>query len=98
VDAIVAALDQVTGHPDWDRWEAAGRPAEPDTSWTIAPGEDGPAAPSTWAVERDREAIYLSGPWITRHEPGRSLWSAEIPYSEVDGLRKALTTAAAPAD
>ncbi|AIV35592.1 hypothetical protein [Streptomyces sp. CCM_MD2014] len=89
LDAILAALDQVTSHPDWARWEEAGRLAEPDTSWTIKPGEDGPAAPSAWAVERDREALYLSGPWITGHEYDR--WSAEIPYSELEDLRKALT-------
>ncbi|GHB91673.1 hypothetical protein GCM10010306_103620 [Streptomyces umbrinus] len=27
LDAILAALDQVTEHPDWGQWRARGRPA-----------------------------------------------------------------------
>ena len=89
--ALLAALDQVTTHPHWPRWEAAGRPAAPDTSWTLAPGDTGPAAPAEWTVTPDGDHLRLTGPWIVWHE--RDFWGTEIGYADVDQLRAALTPA-----
>lgn len=88
--ALLAALDQVTGHPQWTRWENEGRPAEPDTSWTLAPGDTGPAAPAAWTVTRDGDRLRLTGPWTVWHERGE-LWGAEITYADMDQLRAELT-------
>ncbi|MGX1514014.1 hypothetical protein [Streptomyces collinus] len=82
-----AAADQITGHPDWARWEEAGRPAPADTSWTLPPDGTGPAAPDDWEITEETadgaHQLRIRGPWIVQHEPGRELWSAEIGYSDL---------------
>lgn len=93
-----AAVDQITGHPDWARWEAAGRPAPADTSWTLAPGEDGPPAPAAWEVTEEvtdgAHQLRIRGPWVVQHEHGRDLWSAEIAYSDVPAFLSKVIDAA----
>jgi len=96
VPALRAALNQVTGNPHWTRWEDAGRPSAPDTSWTRAPGDTGPAAPATWTVTLDTDTLHITGPWAIDHESGRALWYTEIEYADVLPLRAALTKASMP--
>ncbi|MFB8243994.1 hypothetical protein ACFC5X_02890 [Streptomyces sp. NPDC055952] len=91
LDAILAALDQVTDDDAWRRWASDGRPAEPDTSWTADPHGDGEAADPVWSVLRQIDQLTISGPWIVRFEQG--LWSARIAYSDTESLRRALTAA-----
>ncbi|QPL14149.1 hypothetical protein QEH48_gp120 [Streptomyces phage TurkishDelight] len=91
VPALLAALEQVTAHPRWPGWESEGRPAEPDTSWTLTPGDTGPAAPADWTATADAGTLRLTGPWVLYYETGRGLLSGEISYADVDGFRAAVT-------
>jgi hypothetical protein len=94
--AILAALDQVTGHPQWSRWQRPTEGDEADTTWTLPPDGDGPAADPEWAVTVYGGSLTIRGPWIVHHEADRHLLDAEIAYWDVTPLRSALLAAADP--
>ncbi|MEU0739244.1 hypothetical protein [Streptomyces sp. NPDC006134] len=95
VPALLAALDQVTGHLAWRIWQKADN-GSTDTSWVLPPGEDGEAPYPDWSVTRDGDAIVIRGPWVVwppedwQTEP---VVGWEIAYQDVEELRRALLAA-----
>ncbi|GGZ73209.1 hypothetical protein ACFOOM_00960 [Streptomyces echinoruber] len=87
---ILAALDQVAAHPQWQRWPRPAEGEQPDTSWTRAPGGQGPAADPHWTVTLDGDRLHLRGPWVVYHETHRHLLGTELCYRDVPQLRDAL--------
>lgn len=87
VHAVLAALEQVTTHPQWDRWDRMDRPDDP-TAWTADPDGAGETAGPDWRVTLDVEELSITGPWVVSHE--RDLWSAEIAYRDTEALQTAL--------
>lgn len=95
VPALLASLDQVTEHPWWEKWERPVDGAEPDTSWALPPGSEGPLADAHWTVTSDGDAILIKGPWIVWYEPDRSIATTEICYRDLAELREALNAVSA---
>ncbi|MER7477404.1 hypothetical protein ABTX60_07075 [Streptomyces sp. NPDC126510] len=90
---IPAALDQVTGHPQWQRWTRPAQGEQPDTSWTLPPDKQGPAADSHWTVTVDGDRLHIRGPWVVHHEVHRNLLGTELGYRDMTELRKSITDA-----
>lgn len=90
---ILAALDQVTGHPQWKRWPRPAEGEQPDTSWTFPPDKQGPAADAHWTVTVDGDRLSIRGPWVVYHESHRNLLGTELCYWDVSQLREAITAA-----
>lgn len=93
VPQILAALDQVTGHPQWQRWTRPAEGEQPDTSWTLPPDKQGPAADAHWTVAVDGDRLSIRGPWIVYHEVHRDLLGTELCYRDVTQLREAIEAA-----
>lgn len=90
---LQAAFDQVTGHPQWQRWPRPAQGEQPDTTWTLPPDKQGPPADTHWTVTVDGDRLRIRGPWVVYHEVHRNLLGTELAYADMTELRKALTAA-----
>lgn len=84
--AIQAALRQVVGHLAWQEWQDSDA-APFDTSWTLPPGGEGPAAEADWTVARRGDLLAIRGPWVVYSR------SVEIAYQDTRAFADALASA-----